>query len=90
MTGADTPVAVGTPMTVTVRVGMKQAVYDPRLGGEIVRSGPFTARAGGRPWASTNPPDDEGPGQHAAGHPGRNAEDPPNDREVRTIAAPLT
>lgn len=46
MTGADTPVAVGTPMTVTVRVGMKLAVHDPRVGGEIIRSGPFSARAG--------------------------------------------
>lgn len=46
MTGADTPVALDTPMTVTVRVGLKQEVFDPRVGGKIVRSGPFTAGAG--------------------------------------------
>jgi hypothetical protein len=46
MTGADTPVALGTPMTITVRVGAKQEVSDPRVEGKVIRSGPFTARAG--------------------------------------------
>ncbi|GIJ61844.1 hypothetical protein [Virgisporangium aurantiacum] len=46
MIQADTPVRLNEPMTITVRVGTPEARYEPRVGGEILRSGPFTARSG--------------------------------------------
>jgi hypothetical protein len=46
MIGADTPVRLNEPMTITARVGTPQPVYDPRVEGEIIRSGPFSAAYG--------------------------------------------
>lgn len=46
MVGADTPVDVNEPMSITVRVGAPQHVRDERVGGVIIRSGPFELASG--------------------------------------------
>jgi hypothetical protein len=46
MIGADTPVRLNEPMTITVRVGTPEGKYEPRVGSLVRRSGPFTARSG--------------------------------------------
>jgi hypothetical protein len=46
MIGSDTPVELGRPMTITIKVGTPQPVHSSISDAEVLRSGPFTDRAG--------------------------------------------
>jgi hypothetical protein len=44
--GSDTPVELGKPMTITIKVGTPQPVHSSITGADILRSGPFADKAG--------------------------------------------
>ncbi len=46
MIGADTPVRLNEPMTITVRVGPPVERYEPQVGNVVLRSGPFATMSG--------------------------------------------
>ena len=44
--GSETPVELGRPMTITIKVGAPQPVHSSITGADILRSGPFADKAG--------------------------------------------
>jgi hypothetical protein len=44
--GSDTPVELGKPMTITIRVGEPRRVHSSVTDAEVLRSGPFTDKGG--------------------------------------------